>query len=88
LESGIMERRTKKPYSIKKVETIPIIKKAREPIYDELVEEVLKMDRGFYEVSFENKNPKTVYQALKKRIRDKPLKLHLVKNKLYLERTS
>jgi hypothetical protein len=81
-----MERRTKKPYNIKKVEALPIIKKAKEPAYDELVEDILKMDKGFYEVSFEGKNPKTVYQALKKRIKDKPLKLHIVKEKLYLER--
>jgi hypothetical protein len=83
----MMERRTKKSYSIKKVEALPIIKKAREPAYDQLVEDILKMDKGFYEIMFENKHPKTIYQALKKRITDKPLKLHLIKNKLYLERT-
>jgi hypothetical protein len=81
------KREVEKPYSIRRVESLPIMKKAREPIYDELVEDVLKMEKGYYEITFENKNPKTVYQALKKRIKDKPLKIHLVKNKLYLERT-
>jgi hypothetical protein len=81
------KREVEKPYSIRKVESLPIMKKAREPAYDELVEDVLKMEKGYYEITFENKNPKTIYQALKKRITDKPLKLHLVKNKLYLERT-
>jgi hypothetical protein len=80
------KRKEEKPYSIRKVESLPTMKKPREPMYDMLVEDVLKMDKGFYEVSFEGKNPKTVYQALKKRIRDKPLKLHIVKEKLYLER--
>jgi hypothetical protein len=81
-----VKRKEEKPYSICKVESLPTMKKAREPMYDMLVEDILKMEKGYYEITFENKNPKTVYQALKKRIRDKPLKLHLVKNKLYLER--
>jgi hypothetical protein len=82
-----VKRKEEKPYSIRKVESLPTMKKAREPMYDMLVEDILKMEKGYYEITFENKNPKTVYQALKKRIRDKPLKIHLVKNKLYLERT-
>jgi hypothetical protein len=81
------KREVEKPYSIRKVESLPIMKKAREPAYDELVKDVLKMEKGYYEVAFENKHPKTIYQALKKRIANKPLKLHLVKDKLYLERT-
>jgi hypothetical protein len=82
-----VKRKEEKPYSIRKVESLPTMKKAREPMYDMLVEDILKMEKGYYEITFENKNPKTVYQALKKRIKDKPLKIHLVKNKLYLERT-
>jgi hypothetical protein len=80
------KREVEKPYSIRKVESLPIMKKAREPAYNELVEDVLKMEKGYYEVAFENKHPKTIYQALKKRIKDKPLKLHIVKEKLYIER--
>jgi hypothetical protein len=80
------KKEIEKPYNIKKVEALPIIKKAREPAYDQLVEDILKMDKGFYEIMFENKHPKTIYQALKKRIKDKPIKLHIIKEKLYLER--
>jgi hypothetical protein len=44
------------------------------------------MDKGTYRIEVEGKHFKTIYTGLVKRIKDKPLKLHVRKGKVYLER--
>ena len=74
-----------KPYRIIKEELPPPLRE-KQTVYTDLVDEVLQMDKGTYRVEVEGKHPKTVYSALVKRIKDKPLKIHVRKGKIYLER--
>jgi hypothetical protein len=80
------KREVEKPYVIEKVETLPPSKKARVTFYDEIINEILQKEQGFYKVTVKDRHVKTVYSSLIKRIKNKPLKLHTRKNEIYLER--
>ena len=74
-----------KPYKIIREELPPPMRE-KQGIYSDLVNEVLQMDKGTYRVEIEGKHFKTIYSALVKRIKDKPLKIHVRRGKIYLER--
>jgi predicted transcriptional regulator len=80
--------KTKPTFKIKKLEKLPpkrFPEKAKE--YDELIAEIRKKEAGIYEIEMEGKNPKTLYSAFAKRLKDdKELKLHSRKGKVILER--
>jgi hypothetical protein len=80
------KKEMEKTYSIEKVETLPPSKKARVTFYDDIVNEVLQRDKGFYKISVKDRHVKTVYSSLIKRIKNKPLKLHIRKNEIFIEK--
>jgi hypothetical protein len=80
------KREVEKPYTIEKVETLPPSKRAKVTFYDDIVNEILQRDRGFYKITVKDRHPKTVYTSLIKRIKGKPLKLHIRKNEIFLEK--
>ena len=80
------KKEIEKFYSIEKVETLPPSKKARITFYDDIVNEVLQRDKGFYKISVKDRHVKTVYSSLIKRIKNKPLKLHIRKNEIFIEK--
>jgi hypothetical protein len=74
-----------KPYRIIKEELPPPMRE-KQGIYTDLVNEILQMEKGTYRIEVEGKHFKTIYSALVKRIKGKPLKIHVRKQKVYLER--
>jgi hypothetical protein len=80
------KKEIEKPYTIEKVEVLPPSKKARITFYDDIINEILQRDRGFYKITVKNRHPKTVYSSLIKRIKDKPLKIHIRKNEIFIEK--
>jgi hypothetical protein len=42
------KKEIEKPYVIEKVETLPPSKKARVTFYDEIINEILQKEQGFY----------------------------------------
>ena len=80
------KREIEKPYTIEKVEVLPPSKKAKVTFYDDIVNEILQRDKGFYKITVKDRHVKTVYSSLIKRIKDKPLKLHIRKNEIFLEK--
>jgi hypothetical protein len=78
-------KEVEKPYKIIK-EELPPPAREKQTTYTDLVNEILLMDKGTYRVEIEGKHYKTIYSALVKRIKDKPLKIHVRKGKIYLER--
>jgi len=80
------KKEMEKTYTIERVETLPPSKKARVTFYDDIVNEVLQRDKGFYKISVKDRHVKTVYSSLIKRVKNKPLKLHIRKNEIYLEK--
>jgi hypothetical protein len=78
-------KEVEKPYRIIP-EELPPLARMKQGIYDSLINDVLQMDRGTYRIEVEGKHFKTIYTGLVKRIKDKPLKLHVRKQKVYLER--
>jgi hypothetical protein len=85
---GSMSKRGKeetKPYKIIP-EALPPPLREKQTTYTDLVNEILQMEKGTYRIEVEGKHFKTVYSALVKRIKDKPLKIHVRRGKIYLER--
>jgi hypothetical protein len=80
------KREIEKPYTIEKVEVLPPSKKAKVTFYDDIVNEILQRDRGFYKITVKDRHVKTVYSSLIKRIKDKPLKIHIRKNEIFIEK--
>jgi hypothetical protein len=80
------KREIEKPYTIEKVEVLPPSKKAKVTFYDDIVNEILQRDKGFYKISVKDRHVKTVYSSLIKRIKNKPLKLHIRKNEIFIEK--
>jgi hypothetical protein len=80
------KREVEKPYTIEKVETLPPSKRAKVTFYDDIVNEILQRDKGFYKITVKDRHVKTVYSSLIKRIKDKPLKLHIRKNEIFIEK--
>jgi hypothetical protein len=80
------KKEMEKTYSIEKVETLPPSKKARITFYDDIVNEILQRDKGFYKISVKDRHVKTVYSSLIKRVKNKPLKLHIRKNEIFIEK--
>jgi hypothetical protein len=78
-------KEVEKPYRIIP-EELPPLARMKQGIYDSLINDVLQMDKGTYRIEVEGKHFKTIYTGLVKRIKDKPLKLHVRKGKVYLER--
>jgi hypothetical protein len=79
------KKEMEKPYRIIK-EELPPPAREKQTTYTDLVNEILQMEKGTYRVEIEGKHFKTIYSALVKRIKDKPLKIHVRKGKIYLER--
>jgi hypothetical protein len=80
------KKEIEKPYVIEKVDVLPPSKKARVTFYDDIINEILQRDSGFYKITVKDRHPKTVYSSLIKRIKGKPLKLHIRKNEIFLEK--
>jgi hypothetical protein len=80
------KRKEEKPYAIEKVETLPPSRKVKVTMYDDLINEILQRERGFYKVTVKDRHVKTVYSSLIKRIKDKPLKIHIRKNEIFIEK--
>jgi hypothetical protein len=80
------KKEIEKAYTIEKVETLPPSKRAKATFYDDIVNEILEKERGYYKITVKDRHPKTVYSSLVKRIKDKPLKLHIRKNEIFLEK--
>ena len=80
------KREVEKPYTIERVESLPPSKKARVTFYDDIINEILQRDKGFYKITVKDRHVKTVYSSLIKRIKDKPLKIHIRKNEIFLEK--
>jgi hypothetical protein len=80
------KKEIEKPYTIEKVEVLPPSKKAKVTFYDDIVNEILQRDKGFYKITVKDRHVKTVYSSLIKRIKDKPLKLHIRKNEIFIEK--
>jgi hypothetical protein len=80
------KREVEKPYVIEKVDVLPPSKKARATFYDDIINEILQKEQGFYKVTVKDRHVKTVYSSLIKRIKNKPLKLHIRKNEIFIEK--
>jgi len=80
------KKEIEKPYTIERVGTLPPSKKAKVTFYDDIVNEILQRDKGFYKITVKERHPKTVYSSLVKRIKGKPLKLHIRKNEIFIEK--
>jgi copper chaperone CopZ len=80
------KKEIEKPYVIEKVDVLPPSKKAKVTFYDDIVNEILQRDKGFYKITVRDRHVKTVYSSLIKRIKDKPLKLHIRKDEIYIEK--
>jgi hypothetical protein len=80
------KKEIEKPYTIEKVEVLPPSKKAKVTFYDDIINEILEKDRGYYKITVKDRHPKTIYSSLIKRIKDKPLKLHIRKDEIYIEK--
>jgi hypothetical protein len=80
------KKEIEKPYTIERVETLPPSKKVKVTFYDDIVNEILQRDKGFYKITVKDRHVKTVYSSLIKRIKDKPLKIHIRKNEIFLEK--
>jgi hypothetical protein len=78
-------KEVEKPYKIIP-EELPPPAREKQTIYTDLVNDILQMEKGTYRIEVEGKHPKTIYSALVKRIKDKPLKIHVRRGKIYLER--
>ena len=81
--------KTKPKFKIERVEALPKPKRPlRHSIYDDLVKELLKKDKGIYKISIEGKTLKQIYPALSKRITERklPLKLRGRSGELYIEK--
>jgi hypothetical protein len=50
------KKEIEKPYTIEKVETLPPSKKARVTFYDDIVNEILQRDKGFYKISVKDRH--------------------------------
>jgi hypothetical protein len=79
------KKEVEKPYRIIK-EELPPPAREKQTTYTDLINDILKMEKGTYRIEIEGKHFKTIYSALVKRIKDKPLKIHVRKQKVYLER--
>jgi hypothetical protein len=80
------KKEIEKPYTIERVETLPPSKKAKVTFYDDIVNEILQRDKGFYKIAVKDRHVKTVYSSLIKRIKGKPLKIHIRKNEIFIEK--
>jgi hypothetical protein len=80
------KKEIEKPYTIEKVQILPPSKRAKVTFYDDIINEILQKEQGFYKVTVKDRHVKTVYSSLIKRIKNKPLKLHIRKNEIFIEK--
>ena len=77
----------KTEFEIIPVKELPIARKQRQTIYDDLLKSLEKQAKGYYEVKIGDKKSKTMYSALVKRLKErKDMKLHSRGEKLFIER--
>ena len=76
-----------KKYTLKPVKELPQRRFRRETIYDDIVEDFLESNEKYAEVTVEGKKPETLLSALRKRAKNKNLKVMKLSGKVYLERT-
>jgi len=77
-------------FEVEPVKTLPkSLKRARQPIYDDLIKDIMKRGKGYYKVSIPDRKTKSVYVALSKRLKgNKSLKLHIRGSDIYLEKVT
>ena len=74
-------------FTIVKVDSLPIARKQRVTAYDDLLKELEKQPKGYYNVKMGDKKPKTIYSALVKRLQGKEnLKLHSRAGEVFIEK--
>ena len=59
--------------------------------YDDIIRDTLKMDKGYYKVTIPNKLAMSLFVGLQKHIKKQNilnLKVHIIKDSCYLEKTS
>jgi len=59
--------------------------------YDDIIQDTLKMDKGYYKITIPNKLSMSIFVALQKRIKRQNLsnlRVHIIKDTCYLEKTS
>jgi len=81
--------KSKPKIRIERVEELPKPKRPlRKSIYDDLMKEILKQEKGIYKISIEGKTLKQIYHAISKRITERklPLKLRVRSGELYIEK--
>ena len=69
----------------------PIIARTKKSsVYTSLIEDIEKQATGWYKIDIDALGIKvnSAYTSLSKRIKDRPLKIHLISKQLYLEKTS
>jgi len=75
-------------FSLERVEQ-PKATRTTTDVYRNVVSDATKKEGGWYKVTIPNKKPNTIYQSLYKIIKDrKDIKLHKVKDVVYLEKLS
>lgn len=77
---------SEKKYTIKPVKKLPKRRLRRAIVYDELVSDFLESGEKYAEVSVKGKKTGTLVSALRKRAKDKPIKVRSIGGKVYLER--
>jgi hypothetical protein len=64
-------------YSIERMELPKTTRRERDPIYDNIIRDMLSKDKGNYRISIASKKPATLFAALSKRVKDHRDKLKL-----------
>lgn len=77
-------------FRIEEVKELPKPKRPlRSSIYDEVIKELMRRDKGIFKIEVEGKTLKQVYPAISKRITEGklPLKLRVRSGALFVEKT-
>jgi len=59
--------------------------------YDDIIEDTLKLEKGYYQITMPNRKSTSIYMGLKKHIVKQNisnLRVHIIKDTCYLEKTS
>jgi hypothetical protein len=73
-------------YSLEKVEPVKGTRSTTE-VYKNIISDVSRKEEGWYKVNIPTKKTATIYQQLSKLLKDrKDLKLHVIKEVVYIEK--
>ena len=84
------KKKETREYSILPVPSPPTKFRARITMYDDIIQDTLKMDKGYYKITIPNKLSMSIFVALQKRIKRQNLsnlRVHIIKDVCYLEVT-